>query len=150
MPMTVAIATVISILAIAAMAWTAKSMLRVPVCPICLGVGGTWLWMLVARHYGVEFDSTMLAVLLGASAVGVAYQLEKRLPEGRSALLWKSLFIPFGLAAAYGVALPNWTVLAAAAVVLLIVAGIFLAPVQAEPKDSAAVGKLREQMKKCC
>ena len=148
--MTVAIATAISILAIAAMAWAAKRMLGVAVCPICLGVGGTWLWMLVTRQFGMVIDTAMLAVLLGGSAVGVTYQLEKRLPEGRSALLWKSLFIPFGLAVAYGLALPNWTVFAAASVASLIVTGIFLVPVQVEPTDSAAVKKLQEQMKKCC
>lgn len=148
--MTAVLTSVLSILAIAALAWTAKRMLRAPVCPICMGVGGTWLWMVVARYLGLAFDTSMLPVLLGGSAVGVAYQLEKRLPEGRSALLWKSLFIPFGLAAAYGVALPNWTVLATALVALLIVAGIFFAPLQEEPRDSAAVEKLQEQMKKCC
>ena len=148
--MTAVLTSVLSILAITALAWAAKRTLRAPVCPICMGVGGTWLWMLVARYLGLAFDTSMLPVRLGGSVVGVAYQLEKRLSEGRSALLWKSLFIPFGLAAAYGVALPNWTAFATASVALLIVTGIFFAPLQAEPRHSAAVEKLREQMKKCC
>ena len=148
--MTAVLTPVLSILAITALAWAAKRMLRAPVCPVCMGVGGTWLWMLVARHLGLAFDTSMLPVLLGGSAVGIAYQVERRLPEGRSALLWKSLFIPFGLAAAYGVSLPNWTVLAAASVALAIVTGIFFAHPQAAPRDSAAIEKLQEQMKKCC
>ena len=39
--MTVILATIFSIFAICGMAWAAKKMLRVPICPICLGVGGT-------------------------------------------------------------------------------------------------------------
>ena len=150
MPMTVALATVFSILVITALAWAAKATLRVPVCPICLGVGGTWLWMMVARYFGVAFDTSMLPVLLGGSAVGVAYQLEKHLPPGRSVLLWKSLFIPAALVAAYGIALPNWTVLATAAAVLLVLTVIFFVPPRLDQTDSATVAKLEEQMKRCC
>jgi len=105
--MTAILTTTVSILTITSAVWVAKRLLRVPLCPICLGVGGTWLWMVVARYVGVAFDASMLPVLLGGSAVGVAYQLEKHLPQGRSALLWKSLFIPLALVAAYGVSLPN-------------------------------------------
>ncbi len=148
--MTVALTAVLSILAITGLAWAAKKMLRVPLCPICLGVGGTWLWMLIARYFGVAFDTSMLPVLLGGSAVGVAYQLEKRLPRGRSALLWKSLSIPAGLAAAYGVALPDWTLFAAALVALLILSVIFFVPPRLQANDGATVDKLAEQMKKCC
>jgi len=148
--MTVAIATVISILAIAALGWATKHMLRVPVCPICLGVGGTWSMMLAARYLGVDLDTSMLPVLLGGSAVGVAYQLEKHLPEGRSALLWKSFFIPLSLAAAYGIALPNWTVLAVATVAILVLTTIFFISPHPQASDSATVEKLQEQMKKCC
>lgn len=148
--MTSVLIPVLSILAIAAAAWAANRMLRVSLCPICLGVGGTWLWMLAARHLGAPFDTSMLPVLLGGSAVGVAYQLEKRLPPGRSALLWKSLFIPAGLAAAHGIALPDWTVLAAAAAAALALTLVFFIPPRAQAQDSAAVEKLQEQMKKCC
>ena len=148
--MTVALATVLSILAITALAWAAQRRARAPICPICVGVGGTWLWMLAARYLGVAFDATMLPVLLGGSAVGVAYVLERRLPEGRSALLWKSLFIPSSLAAAYGVALPDWTVLGAGAAALLLVSIVFFLPTQAQAKDNATVESLQEQMKKCC
>lgn len=150
MAMTVALTAVLSILAITGLAWTAKKMLRVPLCPICLGVGGTWLWMLVARYFGAALDTSMLPVLLGGSAVGIAYALEKRLPEGRSALLWKSLFIPVSLAAAYGIALLNWAVLGAAATALLVVSAVFFVPPRLQAKNSATVERLQEQMKKCC
>ena len=150
MPMTVILTTVLSVLIITGLAWAARRMLRISVCPICLGVGGTWLWMVVARYFGVAFDASMLPVLLGGSAVGVAYQLEKHLPDGRSPLLWKTLFIPVGLVAAYGLAAPNWTVLAAAIVALLLLAASFFVSPRIQAKDSATVEKLEQQMKKCC
>ncbi len=150
MPMTVILGTLLSIATIAALAWLAKRQLRVPLCPICTGVAGTWLWMVAARYFGVPFDVSMLPVLLGGSAVGVAYQLEKRLPQGRSALQWKSLFIPIGLVVAQGVALPNWTLFAAALVAVLILTVIFFIPPRLRTNDSATVDKLEEQMKKCC
>ena len=106
--------------------------------------------MVIARYFGVAFDTSMLPVLLGGSAVGVAYQLERRLPEGRPPLLWMTLFIPAGFIAAYGIALPNWTVLAAAIVALLLLTAIFFAPPRVQAKDSATVEKLQQQMKKCC
>ncbi len=148
--MTVAFTAVLSILAITGLAWAAKTTLRVPLCPICLGVGGTWLWMLTVRYFDVALDTSMLPVLLGGSAVGIAYTLEKRLPEGRSALLWKSLFIPVSLAAAYGIALADWAVLGAAATALLVVSVVFFLPPRQATQDSATVEKLQEQMKKCC
>lgn len=150
MPMTPMLTTLLSILALTALAWAARKMLRVSVCPICLGVGGTWLWMVVARYFGVAFDTAMLPVLLGGSAVGVAYQLETRLPAARSALLWKSLFIPVGLVAAHGIAAPDWKVLAAAIVALLLLTAIFFVPPRIQPRDGATVEKLEQQMKKCC
>ena len=107
--------TVVSIAALTALAWAARKLLRAPLCPICTGVAGTWLWMVVARQIGVELDGTMLSVLLGGSAVGLSYQLETHLPPGRSVLLWKSLFFPAALVTAYGIASPDWLVLAGAA-----------------------------------
>ena len=148
--MAIVLTTVLSILAITVLAWAAKKMLRITVCPICLGVGGTWLWMVVARYFGMAFDTSMLPVLLGGSAVGLAYQIEKRLPPGGSALLWKSLFIPAGLVAAYGIALPNWTLFAVALVVVLILTVLFFVPRHLQANDSATVERLEEQMKKCC
>ena len=47
--MSVILATTFSILAISGMGWAAKKLLRIPLCPICLGVGGTWLWMVIVR-----------------------------------------------------------------------------------------------------
>lgn len=139
-----------SILVLAGLAWLAGKGLRVSVCPICFGVGGTWLWMVGARFAGFAIDSTMLAILVGASVVGIAYQLEPRLVQERSRLLWKTLVLPIGFVAAYGLVAERWGVAAVAALVLALVAVLFLLPRRPARTDEAVVKKLEQQMKRCC
>lgn len=148
--MTVILATIFSIFAICGMGWVAKKMLRVPICPICLGVGGTWLWMVIARALGYAVDTTMLAILLGGSAAGIAYQLEERLPQGRSPLLWKTLFIPAGFAAAYALAQAQWTLFAVTGAVLVLLTAFFVVPPGAPGKESETVEALKKKMRECC
>jgi len=141
---------IISILAISAVAWAAKKLLRVPVCPICLGVGGTWLWMLVGRSLGHAVDATMLSILLGGSVAGIAYQLEKRLPPERSSLLWKTLFVPAGFVAAYALVQLQWTLLAVTGALLALLTAFFLAPRAASREQSETVEELKKKMRECC
>jgi len=148
--MTIILITAISILGITGFAWLAGKVLPFRVCPICVGVAGTWIWMLSARLAGFAFDASMPAILLGGSVVGMAYQLEKHLPQGRSALLWKTLFLPTGFGAAYGLIVPHWSLLAMAVAALLLLAAVFFVPRHHSERNSAAVEKLERDMKKCC
>lgn len=148
--MTVILITTISILAITGLAWLATKVLPFPVCPICVGVAGTWLWMVAAGLAGFAFDASMLAILLGGSVVGTAYQLEKRLARGRSPLLWKTLCLPIGFAAAYGVAVSHWSLLAIGSAGLLLLTAVFFMPRRHSEKNSTAVEKLKREMEKCC
>ena len=148
--MTAVALAVVSIIVLAGLAWLAGKGMGISFCPICFGVGGTWLWMVAARFAGFAIDPTMLAMLLGASVVGIAYQLEPRLPQGRSQLLWKTLVLPIGFVAAYGLVAERWGVAAAACSVLALVAAFFLLPRRPVRADEAVVKKLEEQMKRCC
>jgi len=141
---------VVSILALSGLGWFATSALRRPLCPVCLGVGGTWAWMLAARFAGYAVDATILAVLLGASVVGAAYQLERRLGPGRSPLLWKGLFIPVGIVAAHALVAERWSLAAAALLVLVSLAAYFRSPRQHVQADAAAVSELEDKLKGCC
>lgn len=142
--------TLASVFGIASAMWAARRLLSLPICPICLGVGGTWLWMLLARELGHAIDATMLAVLLGASVVGLADLVEKRMPPGRSALLWKTLFIPLGAAAAYALVSQLWLVVAGASVVFMVLAALFLAAPRTSHAQSSTVEELAAKMKNCC
>jgi len=142
--------TIFSILAIAGLAWTAGRMLQVRCCPICLGVGGTWLWMIVGRALDYPVDVPMLSMLLGGSVVGIAYQVEKRLPQGRSPLLWKMLFVPVGFVAAYALATPQWALFAVTGVALVLLTASFLRAPGAVGEPSEAVDALQKKMRECC
>ena len=148
--MTAILTTTVSIFAIAGLAWAAKKLLRVPVCPICLGVGGTWLWMVIARSLGYAVDATMLSILLGGSVAGIAYLVEKRLPLGRSPMLWKTLFIPAGFVAAYGLAASQWILFAVMGVALVLLTAFFLVPPATSGEPSETVEELKKKMQQCC
>lgn len=139
-----------SIVVIAALAWAARRWLGAPLCPVCVGVGGTWLWLLVARELGFGADTTVLALLLGGSVAGLAGQLEKRLPAGRSPLAWKALFIPPGFVVAHALASQRWLLAAAMALALAAVSAWFLFPRVAAARDSEQVEALTRKMENCC
>lgn len=148
--MTIILITTLSILVITGLAWLARKILPFSICPICVGVAGTWLWMLTGRLAGLEVDTSMLAILLGGSVVGIGDQLEKHLPQGRSPLLWKMLFLTIGFVAAYGLAVAHWRFLAMAIIALLLLTALFFMPRHQPEKNNAVVEKLKEDMKKCC
>src|SRR3990167_9340509 len=148
--MTNFVPAIASMFLLAMLAWLAGRVLRLPVCPVCVGVAGTWLWMLAARLGAHAVDGTILAILLGASAVGIAQWIENRLPLGRSPLLWKALALPAGFAAAYGLAAGLWFVAAAATAALALLIAVFLRPLRTAAGDPAVVAQLEERMKKCC
>lgn len=149
--MSTVIATLTSIWVIAALAWVGRRTLRLPICPICAGVAGTWAGMLIARYAGVSFDPTMLPILLGGSAVGLISWSERHLPARRSPMLWKSLAIPLGFAAVYALHDERWGLLAGALAAFATIAAVFFR--KSESTDSAdveAIERLKRQMEHCC
>lgn len=141
--------TIASILGITVLTWLFNRLLPYKVCAICAGVSGTWLLMLGARFLGYPIDSEILAILLGASVAGIAYQLEKKLPEKRSLLLWKVLFIPAGFVAVYGIVQSLWFLFFGALVFLFLLAYAFL-KVPKTNINLSPTKELEEKMKQCC
>lgn len=139
-----------SLLALTLLAWFLRCATRLAVCPICVGVSGTWLWMLVVREAHVAVDATLLPMLLGASVVGGAHWVEARLPPTRSALFWKALALPLGFAAAYALVVQWWAGAAIAGLAVASVAAIFVRTPVGSKGDDAAIAQLEERMKKCC
>lgn len=138
-----------SILGITLAVWLVNKVLPFQVCPICAGVSGTWLWMLTASLLGYQIDLVVVAMLLGGSTVGIAYQLEKKLPAGKSPLLWKTLFIPTGFIAAYSLVASQWVILAASLVVAGAIAWAFLKSSGPEQLNTK-VEELKKKMENCC
>ncbi len=128
--------------------------LNVKICPICAGVSGTWLWMLAGvwsgRLMAAEYQ-LIAAMLMGGSAVGIAYQLEKKLPNSASFLLWKVFFITSGFLATYGVIYGIGAYAFAGLGLGALSYFVFLKKHSAKSKDlSPAARELKEKMKNCC
>ncbi|MFY9462369.1 MAG: hypothetical protein WAP51_04165 [Candidatus Sungiibacteriota bacterium] len=151
----------LSIFAIAGLCWLLNKMLfprlrsvqAFRICPVCAGVAGTWLWMLLAKFLGWQVDMTILALLMGGSVVGIAYQLEKRPAfAGASAgklMLWKLLFIPAGFAAAYSL-ISFWrTGFLVATLALLVILFEFLKH-GGSHVSSEKIEELKKKMQNCC
>jgi len=148
--MTSLLIVIASMLMLGLLAWLAGKFSRLPVCPVCVGVAGTWLWMIAARLGGYAVDTALLGILLGASVVGFAQAIETRLPRGRSPLVWKALALPVGIVAAAGLAGEHWGLAGAAGGALALLTAGVLWRRDAKTTDSAVVSELEERMKKCC
>ena len=148
------ILTIISIIAITVLVWLANRILPFQICPICAGVSLTWIGLLVAHFLGYQIDLIVPALLMGGSVVGIAYQLEKKLPVSdarwRTPILWKILFIPTGFIVAYSILSRWWIALTVALVILLLVSFLFLSLKEKAAVKRGAVGELEKKMEKCC
>jgi hypothetical protein len=143
--------TIVSLFALSVAASLAARVLRLSVCPVCAGVAGTWLSLLTAREIGnFAVDPLILAILLGASAVGVAQSVTSRLAEGRSPQFWKALMLAGGFALAYALSAGHWLLAGVSAAQLSLTAALALRRQSAPARDGQAVALLEERMKQCC
>ncbi len=146
--MTITIA-IISILTIAGITLTANKVLGVKICPICAGVSGTWIWMLLVNFFIDPINLLIPAMLMGGTVAGLAYQGEKRLLSDRSPLLWKILFIPAGFLSVYSLLSGWWVTLLISAAFMTMVYWIFTAS-RTHGSGDKKVEELEKKMEKCC
>jgi len=149
----------VSILVITLLVWLVNRILPFKVCPICGGVSLTWFLVLLGILVGYLSPMTyqlIVAVLMGGTVVGMAYQGEKRMnirPE--NFLKFRTAIIVPGFILVY-FALMNvsWLTLAIEAVVLAAVTYLYFILPQSEkgssPKNEEKVAELEEKMKNCC
>lgn len=145
----------VSIGALTALAWTLneRNILPVKVCAICAGTALTWAWLLVGILAGVlSFTAYMPAVsiLMGGSVVGIAYQGEKYLRAGRSALLWKALCIPIGFGAVWSITHFAFGFVILGVIALVALAGFFLDLPLRKGRETNEAERLERMMKDCC
>ncbi len=151
-----------SIILITFGAWLMGRMGWAKICPICAGVLITWVWILVGIYAGIlEGDNwlRLVTMAMGGSVVGFAYFMEKRMlarrsigeggPPGRSAVLWKAIFIPTGFLGVYGVLSGLWLLVLGAAVAGIWAFVHFMSP----PVSNGSRGKaasIKKSLKDCC
>jgi|SRR3989338_4466661 len=143
-----------SIFVITALIWGLNKILPFKICPICAGVAGTWLWIVVGIYVGLlETENWRLiaAIAMGGSIVGIAYQTEKHLAENRSPFAWKILFIPTGFIAAYGIISLQLTAFVAAIILLGALALRFIKkPRRQAAQNGKKIEELKNKMENCC
>jgi len=139
-----------SILLITAVVWRFNTMTGKRICPICAGVSGTWLLLLVARAAGLSVDSALIGILMGGSVVGIGYQTEKYLSPSRSPLAWKVWFMTAGFALVYGVVKESFLFLAIGTAFVVCSIPVFFGRRPTSAQESDAAKRIQEKLKNCC
>jgi len=98
----------------------------------------------------------VLALLMGGSVVGIAYQLEKKIILARPSpgALWKAVFIPIGFLTAYALIMSWWLEFALSGAFLGLLFWVFskgaAGKAHHEVQPDQKVEELKKQMDKCC
>lgn len=142
--------TVASILGLTVLVWLVNRILPFAVCPICAGVSGTWLWLMVAYFWGYPVVLTIPALLLGGTVVGAMSKLE-RFVEPKFVLVWKTAFVISGFWAANGLITGNWLIFAMG-IILTLAATLTckIRKIKIDKPESERVEKLKNKMENCC
>lgn len=153
--MIIIVIAVFSMLLISVFAWLTRRILKVSaICPVCVGVAGTWLWIVAGMYFGwleAESWSLIAAIAMGGSVVGIAYQAEKHLATRCSPVFWKAIFIPTGFALAYSILSWWWTGFAVSFSLCIVwLLSCFLKQRHNPVRDTAAVADLENKMKNNC
>ena len=146
--------TLVSIVLLTAGAWLFKRMFWSGLCPVCIGVSGTWMGLLVASGMDYGVDPRLSAVLLGGSVVGLAGLGEKHFAtvSPNRLLLWKTVFVTVGFATAYALTQFRWPLVISGAAALGALFGllVFFKARKTDPEHSERVEAIKAQMKHCC
>ena len=88
--MTILIA-ILSVYAFTGLAYLVRKNFTVDICPICVGVSLTWIWMLFGIAFLIIPNSfiPVVGILIAMSVLGIANKLEKRQYK-----FWQSPKIP--------------------------------------------------------
>ena len=127
------------------------------ICPICIAVAGTWLGLtalIIAGLIKTEVFLPLVLLLMGGSAVGIAYQGEKSFAWARRRpLLWKFASIGAGVSLAFWAARNlSFRVLVLEFLAMAALAYLFFARErtwQKAAKDSKT-RELEEKINDCC
>ena len=80
--------------------------------------------MLTAYYFGYRIDLVVVALLMGGSVVGIAYQLEKKIRFGK-VMAWKILVIMAGFSLAYNIIYFSWFYLISLSAIIALLFFIF-------------------------
>ena len=153
------ILSIISIVVITSALYLFNKILPFKVCPICAGVSLTWFLISIGIYNGIlpAADWTMLlAMLMGGTVVGIAYQAEKTFRWAKeNNVLSKTLIILVGLPLAY-LAIENLalgTILIEAVLMIILIYFFFIKKRGSAPShlnNGKTISDLEKQLEECC
>ena len=129
------------------------------VCPICAGVSLSLLWVSIGFYNGMLPDAgwtMLLAILMGGTVVGIAYQAEKTFRWAKeNNVLSKTLIIVAGLPLVY-LAIENLalgTILIEAVLMAILIYFFFIKKsgnIGPHSNDGKTISDLEKQLEECC
>lgn len=152
---------IVLILLITVFVYFINRLLPFKVCPICAGVSGTWLLIVLGITAGLlpleEFRSLVL-LLMGATVAGIAYQGENKFKFSQKSIWhWKVPVIAGGLLVFWWLSLfVNWWTFVLELILVSVSAYLFfIRPEQnkfksREDKISPAKEEIEKKLDECC
>lgn len=126
------------------------------ICPICVGVSGTWVLMtagIISGFFSVVYKLPV-AMLMGGTVVGIAFQGEKTWAWAQKSIFyWKVPFIVIGMPLAYFLFTKmSWAALVVEMLSLTIITYLFFIRAAGSRihKNSKEALEIEEKMKNCC
>ena len=123
------------------------------VCPLCGGVAGTWIWMMIAAYRGYAVDMRVTALMMGGTVVGLAGELEKRI-KFRYPLIWKSVFVIGGFWTAFLLQVGRLDLVGLSALSLAVFTYLFsklnLHEHNAPASENKELSELEKKIEDCC
>ncbi len=146
------------VLIITIIAWLINKMLPFGICPICAGVSGTWLLLLVGvllNYVSMESYGSVITLFMGGTIVGIAYQGEKRFKwaQGNIAKFRVPVMLVGFLLAYCALSSISWITFGVEVAVLGLVTYLyFVMPAIATRRvgDQTKTREIEERLKDCC
>ncbi len=131
--------------------------LHFSVCPICMGVSGSWFLLsfaVLAGFLPADIYLDVIMLLMGGTVVGIAYQAEKKFRwQSEKAFWFKFAIIIVGFYAAHiAVESLSWMTFVFELAVLAALAYLFFVRgvETVGKKNSSNVEKLQKELENCC
>ena len=129
--------------------------MKINICPICVIVSGIWLILSAGVAWGYlasEQFMIPIAILMGGSVVGIAYQGEKKfIWASTHSLIWKIIIIFSGMPAAYLFVINlSKPLVVTEFILLIIIAYFFFIKRLKQPGGLHTISQIEKQMEQCC
>ena len=149
------IITTILILVISFTVWLLNKATPFKICPVCVGISLTWFLIsagIVIDLLTVDSWKLIVAITMGGTAAGIAFQAEKRFNWHSPMIKLPIIIIGFILSYFAVGNIGLWTLMAEVAIILVLGYLFFISKVDssANATDSKKLKELEEKMKDCC